>query len=341
MGNSFPARIRVEPSYVDPGIIVQYNQASGAFECLPSGAPTIRLSDVDQYVYMRTLQVRALSAAGQGTTYNSLPSCSIVANEISTPTYRQRVRAEYDHHDTAAANRYGIALPQAQSLAMRAGMFQQSRNALLYGYNPQNGEGLLNTNGATATNLPPDSFANTTFVTYDNGDMAFFILEVVEELKARTYQLGMPVSVTILGPQRILGPMGYQNIVQLTQYQRIGAGSLSTRATIDAQLKENADSLIWTYDDTLIGKGANGADAVLIIVRDLSKPSVPGINTNVFADVTPSTDETVRMYADMAAPREIPTPLPGGAIDVLAEWMTTSGWMFRPEAETIVSIPYS
>jgi hypothetical protein len=35
--------------------------------------------------------------------YNQLPSCDIELAQISTPTYLCRVRAEYDHHDTAAA----------------------------------------------------------------------------------------------------------------------------------------------------------------------------------------------------------------------------------------------
>jgi hypothetical protein len=42
----------------------------------------------------------------------------------------------------------------------------------------------------------------------------------------------------------------------------------------------------------------------------------------------------------MAAPREIPTPLAGGAIDVLSEWRVTSGWGVRPECVTILSMQY-
>jgi len=42
----------------------------------------------------------------------------------------------------------------------------------------------------------------------------------------------------------------------------------------------------------------------------------------------------------MPAPREIPTPLAGGAIDVLSEWRISSGWGVRPEAITILSAAY-
>jgi hypothetical protein len=49
----------------------------------------------------------------------------------------------------AAAGGWNVALPEAQRLGMRQGIFQQLRNCLLYGMNPAGGEGLLNTAGAT------------------------------------------------------------------------------------------------------------------------------------------------------------------------------------------------
>jgi hypothetical protein len=46
------------------------------------------------------------------------------------------------------------------------------------------------------------------------------------------------------------------------------------------------------------------------------------------------------MFTDMAAPREIPVPLAGGAIDVLSEWRMTTGWGIRPEAIRLISMQY-
>ena len=45
-------------------------------------------------------------------------------------------------------------------------------------------------------------------------------------------------------------------------------------------------------------------------------------------------------YLDMSAPVEIPTPLAGGAIDVLSEWRVTPGWPVRPEATTVISMGF-
>ena len=48
---------------------------------------------------------------------------------ISTPTYLFRCRGIYDHHDTAAAGNWNVALPEAQRLGMRQGIFQQLRSS--------------------------------------------------------------------------------------------------------------------------------------------------------------------------------------------------------------------
>lgn len=339
MGNIAPAFVTVNPSYIAPDILLPYAQASGAFETLAEGQPLVRLSEGDLYAYIKRLDVRTKVAAGQSA-YNSLPSISTTFSQISTPTYLLRVRGEYDHHDTAAVGRWGASIADIQRLGMRQGHFQLARTALLYGFNPVNGEGLVNTQGATAVNLPADSNGNTTVVTYDNGQMGIFLLTQFSSLKTRTMQLGLGQKFTILGPQRVLGAFEYQNIVQLTQFQRPGAGSAPTAQMVKDILEINEDEISWVYDDTLIGKGAGGTDAVIITMPEVKKPQGSKINTNEFAKLAPGMEACTLQYCDMAAPREIPTPLPGGAIDVLSEWRITSGWGVRPEAVTVISMQF-
>lgn len=329
----------VNPSFIDPGILLPYAQASGAFDTLYDGEPIVRLSDGDLYVYIKRIDIRTKMAAGQSA-YNSLPSISTTLSMISTPTYLLRVRGEYDHHDTAAMGRWGLSIVETQRLGMRQGTFQLMRSALLYGFNPANGEGLLNTNGATAVSLPPDSNGNDTVVTYDNGQMGIFLLSQISAMKTRTNQLGIGHKFTILGPQRTLAAFEYQNIVQVTQFQRAGAGSTTTAGVVKDVLAMNDDTILWVYDDTLIGKGAGGNDAVLITMPEVKKPNGGKINTNEFAKLAPGIEACTLQYCDMAAPREIPTPLAGGAIDVLSELRVTSGWGVRPEAVTIISMQY-
>lgn len=307
-----PSYTIVNPSYIAPELIIGYQQASGAFETIASGNPQVRLGVGDQYVYMRRLDIRTQVTSSQSGNANQLPSVALEARMISTPTYLFRCRGIYDHHDTAAAGNWNVALPEAQRLGMRQGIFQQLRSALLYGMNPAGGEGLLNTAGATTETLPPDSNSNTTVLTYDHGQMAVYLLGHVQAALTRTMQLGRQQRVVILGPQRVLGAMEIQQIVQLTSYQRPGGGTDTVGGTVKEVLRGANVQVDWVYDDTLIGAGAGGTDAVVITVPEVEVPMANStVNTNEFAKLSPSLAANALMFTDMAAPMEIPTPIPG------------------------------
>lgn len=338
MATIAPAFVTVNPHYMEPELVVAYNQASGAFDTLPDSRPRVRLGDGDLAVYAKRIDVRTRVQAGQSAA-NSLPSCNVVNSLIGTASYLLRVRAEYDHHDSAAAARWGYSIVEAQRLGMRQGHFQLARGALLYGFNPANGEGLLNAQGATAVSLPADSFGNTTISTYDPGQLAFFFTSQIGLLKSRTNQLGIGRKFTFLMPQRVGQQIEYADIVQTVQFQRIGAGTATTAGVVKMIAMENGDEVYWGYDDTLINRGAGGTtDAILLVMPEVQKPAGPTeINTNEFAKIAPGMSACTLMYSDMAAPREIPAPLPAGAVDITSEWRITSGWGVRPEAITIIS----
>jgi hypothetical protein len=338
MANISPSYIIQHPSYVVPEILTQYQQASGAFSVLAGNDPMVRLSDGDLQVYIKHLDIRTKVNAGQSAG-NLLPGVSVTTDMISTPTYLMRVRAEYDHHDTQAMGNWGISIVEAQRLGMRQGIFQQLRTGLLQGFNPANGEGLLNTQGATTLALPADSNGNTTVSTYDSGQLGLFLLNQIASAKVRTMQVGMPLRVTILTTQRIMTQFAYQ-VVQLVQFQRPGAGSASPTGLVNGVAGDNGDEIVWVTDDTLIGKGAGGTDVIIITIPEVSKPIANKINTNEFSKITPGLAACNLQYMDMAAPRELPCPLPGGAIDITSELRATSGWGVRPEATSIISAAY-
>lgn len=339
MANIAVSWAKVDPSFVEPEILLKYVQASGAFDLLAGGTPRVKLGEGDLYVYLKYADIRTFVNVGQTST-NSLPSASIVAEFYGTATYLLQARSEFDHHDEANMGRWGMDINSAQNLARRQGMFQQLRNGNLYGFNPANGEGLVNQVGATSVTLPADSFGNTTSRTYDPGQMGGFYLTQILNAKTRMYQLGMPARISIVGPQRILGQLAY-NVVQLTSYQRPDAGTDSTMALINNVAKQAGGDIIeWGYDDTLIGQGTGGDDLVIMTLPEIKKPRRPNLNTNEFAELMPGFDVTVLQYMDMAAPRDITTPLPGGAIDIMAELRATSGWAPRPDGLTLMSIPY-
>ena len=339
MGVIAPAIQTVSPSFMEPDTIMQYTQVSGAYMLLPSGQPRVKIGTDDLVVYAKRLDLRTKMAAGQ-TAYNMLPSIEPVFSLISTPTYLTRVRYEYDHHDAAAVGRWGHAITEVYRLGSRQAHFQFMRVALLYGLNPALGEGIVNASSAVATNLPADTNGNDTVVTYDNGQMAFYLLQLIGAIKTRTMNLGIGREFTVLLPQRILQQWQY-NVVQLVQYQRVGAGTESTAGTVKLVAGVNDDEINWACDDTLIGKGSGGSDLIIIVMPEVEVIDASNqINTNEFAKLTPGMRDCVVQYTDMIAPREITTPLPGGAVDTLTEHRISSGWPLRPEAVTLLSAVY-
>src|SRR5512135_2322798 len=108
MANITTSWVQVHPSYVDPDILLQYNQASGAFELLAGGDPRVKIGSDDLKVYIKKFDIRTRAIGAQSAS-NQLPSVSVVANLISTPTYLLRTRAEYDHHDTNAFSKWGAS----------------------------------------------------------------------------------------------------------------------------------------------------------------------------------------------------------------------------------------
>lgn len=340
MATIAPSWVITQPSFMEPELILPYSQATGAFNLLAGKGPRVKLRPEDKAIYMRRIEVSTKVVSGQSSG-NQFPSCSTSMSMISTPTYLNVCRAEYNHHDTAMSALWGVSVTEAQRLAMRQGHYQLNRNLLLYGNQPANGEGVVNANGATSVSLPADSFGTTNSRNYDPGQFSQFFLTQFQQTKQRAYQMGTPHRFAVLGPQRILGAFEYQDIVQLTSFQRPGGGSTSAAGLIKEVAEGwNGDTVDWCYDDTLIGQGAGGADLVIITMPELEKPANAIWNTNEFADLEPGVRGNVFMYADMAAPVEIPTPLAGGAIDVQSEMRVSPGWVIRPESTTLMSIIY-
>jgi hypothetical protein len=341
MPHYFPAQSRVNPSFAEPDMIVTYAQPSGAFWSLPEGKPRTKIGSEDLFVYVNSIDLRTETQVSQSYG-NFLPSATLVGSYNSTPTYRIRTRAMYDHHDIAAASMYSVSLPAAQDYACRQGIFQQMRTMLLYGFNPSNGEGLLNATDAVQVTLPPDSYGNSTVQTYDNGEMALFLLDQVKSILIGMYQLNTKVKtkVVFVGPQRIFGQFALTNVVQVTSYQRPGAGTSTTAQMLGNVALDSNIEVEWHYDDTLIGQGAGGTDALIMTVPEIEVPSIPGINTNEFGKLEPSMKAVNVMYTDMAAPMKISTPIPDGGITDVHELRCTSGWNLRGQGLYVLNMPY-
>lgn len=338
---AFSALSRIHPSFVEPQIITRYQQRSGAFAALSTGGPQVKIGSEDLMVYQLALDMRSQVSHGQSA-YNEIGGPNFTTHQAQASTYLVRSRANFDHHDTAAASGWNISLVDANRKAMRGGIAQFARTALLYGVAPSQGEGLVNAVGATALTFPADSNGKTSITGMDPAYQAQEVLTLIGELQSRINAVSQgAVRIVVLAPQRVIQAWRMK-IVNLMDYQRPGAGTNSISGTIDAVAAEGGAEVFFAVDDTLIGKGQGGTDLVLIVAPELVNPqSGPGsINTNEFATLQNFAEDATAQYFDMAAPREINSPMPGGATDMLLEQRMTAGWVKRPEALTLLSVPY-
>lgn len=336
MPSVFNARQLVSPHHYEPGLIITQSQASGYFDVLSGEAPRNQLGPIDKAIYANVLDVRTQVAANQATA-NVLPGVSLTGHIIQAGTYTLRQRNQYSDFDVAEAGEYNVALPMAYRYGHFQGAYQYLRNIGIYGANAANSEGLINTPGATTVNLPADTYGNTTLSTYDAGQLAIWFNGLILAGLSRMFLLGTPVRVVILGPQQDLGFMQLQGVVQLTSYQRPGAGAATTAQEIVTINKEFGYTVEYAFDDTLIGQGAGGTDAILVCFPELNVPTVPGMNTNKFAEIAPNIQGNILQYTDVAAPVEVVTPVPGG-LDMESTMRASAGWVIRPQAITIASV---
>lgn len=337
-----PAITTVSPSMMLPEIIMQYSMASGAFDILPGSAPTVKIGSSDLVVYQKYLRATTQAHVGQSLP-GQLPSASITGGYDQMMTYRISTRSQYSYLDTDAASRWGYSLVDGMRLANRQGHAQQMRNMLLYGVKASNNEGITNSPSATTLNLGSDSQGNDSYTTWDAGEMAKFILGLIADQKTKMMILGQPLTTVILCPQRFMKALEWTGVVELTSYQRPGAGT----QTIGGMVKTIAgdasgDGVIFSQDDTLIGKGAGGTDLIIVTNPELVVPEArQDLNTNIFATLTPNQQAVNVMFCDMAAPTEIPSPMPDGGLTTLYTMRSTPGWNFRPEGVTLLSAKYA
>jgi hypothetical protein len=339
---AFEAISRISPSFVEPKILTRYLQRSGAFATLATGGPQVKIGSQDLMVYQLTLDMRSQVSHGQ-VAYDNVSGPSFTTDQIKAATYLVRSRANFDHHDTDAAAGWNISLVDANRKAMRSGIANFARAALLYGVVPSTGEGLVNAPGATALTFPADANGKVSVTGMDPAWQAQEVLTIIGQLQSRINAVAQgAVRIVVLAPQRVIQAWKMQ-IVGLLSYQRPGAGTQSITGTIDAVAADGGADVYFAVDDTLLGKGQGGSDLVLIVAPELVNPQEgPGsINTNEFATLQNFADDATAQYFDKAAPSEIVSPMAGGYTDMLLEQRMTAGWVKRPEAITLLSVPYT
>jgi len=336
MANLFTAKIQAQPSYTMPGMVVQQSLVSGFTTLLGGGNVQARLNTTDVAVYMNSLKMKANSVISQNPA-NSLPmGAEFIPEMRSIPTYFIRAKAEYDSHDVAMAGTWNVSLEQAIKLALKQSHFERIRDAALYGVNASNNEGILNAPNIFPESLPADSHGNTGWIDYDNGELLTWLLQRINDLTARTFTSGAPVRLAALMPVRLLNKLT-TGIVQLTSYQREGAGSNSVEGSLQAVLQWNGKDIEFGVDNTLIGKGDGGTDGIILCIPELVDQSDNAFNTNVFASLQPNISANIVQMCDTPEPVFKTVPLSLDNNEIMSEQKIIPAWGIRPEAITFIS----
>lgn len=333
---AFTARIQAQPSYTMPGMIVQQSLVSGFTGVLGGESVQAKLNNTDVAAYLTSLKMKANTTVSQAPANALSSGAELIPEMRSIPTYFIRGKVEFDHNDVSMASTWNVQLQEALKLSLKQSHYERIRDASLYGVNASNNEGILNAPNIVTENLPADSIGNVGWIDYDNGELATYILRLINDLTARTFMAGSPVRIALLMPVRLMNKLT-MGVVQLTSFQRSGAGSDSVAGLLETVIEWNGKTIELYPDNSLEGKGDGGTDAIVLCIPELVDQSAMPFNTNVFADLTPNITANVVQMCDTPEPVFYYTPLSLNTTEILSEQKIIPGWVTRPEAVTFIS----
>ena len=333
--NLFPAQIKRTPSFSDPNVVIQRSQVSG-FPALFNGLDT-KLNETDLNVYYDKIAFTTQAQASQNQT-GFLPSGSIVASTYGMPVYALKTISIIDREASFSAANYNIGLMEARKLLHRQSIFQAMRQAALFGIIPSNNEGITNSPNVLKQTLPADSFGNFFQLYNPNELFVYFLNNIIVPLQRATFSGGLRPRIVMLGTQRMLLAMNNAKIVELTSFQREGAGTASVGSSIVLQGGQGSYGyeVQFEFDDTLEGVGPGGTDILIATIPSLENNPETAFNTNAMSAglVNEMTDNN-KMYISGAAPVEVESPASQGATELYSYLRVTPGVAIKPEATII------
>ena len=341
MAFNFPAQSLISPSTILPELVISQSQRSGWARTVGGGEPMVRLQPGSKMVYIRGLTQNSSVAVSQSA-HQNLPAATISGSISGTPVYILQSGAVFDHHDVQAASGWGVNLNDAIDQAHHQGMCVQLRNMTFYGIKSAAGEGLINAPNVTVSLPPADTAGKVGIINYAPDQLAKFILAEIGALQSRMLAFGQPTRIVICAPQRVLSILELSGIVQLASYQLPGGGTASVSGLVEKVAQAAGVTIEWTVDDTLKARGVvySGTNRDIIIVTAPDLPTTGDDGTNSFASIAPNMKSNNLMLVDRAAPTKYMTPIARNSTDVYYEMLSTSGWALRPEATTLIEIPY-
>lgn len=197
--------------------------------------------------------------------------------QLHAPYYRIEAYVEYNVDEQAKFEELsnGVALPDFLENLAKQGINQRRHQAILYGFDSQEGLGQGILANATLVTLPADSNNKQTLVEYDPAQIQAFLASVVRRVMDSTY--GMAKPVVIASSQRVISFL-QSTIIPLNVSQQSGGGVDSVAGLFRRVVSEwlGVGSVEFVADATLEGTGTAGADRIVFIA--------PGLDSQVAGD---------------------------------------------------------
>lgn len=327
-------------TYQSPNFLLTKVLRSGAFRLLGEARPRAMPLATPQ-VMIRTLTNRGEAMVGENVTRNLPIGTLPVLGAFYIPTYSIASTVMYNSIDSLRSKENSYDLRSMLDDGMKQTFRLTERNLLIYGAKNAPNEGILNAVGAYAHTLDPDQFGVSNISNMDQGYLATALSGLASDIVQKAMAVGEPTRLVILAPQRIITVLTSRKVVQLTDYQRPGAGVAGAGEMAAALLANISVNFELAVDDSLIGKGKNGTDLIIIGVPEIPPDSGEINSTNaVYAGFPNKENGCIVQYTDSYMPIAKSAITFPGELQVVYSKNTTSGIVVRPELFSLISVAY-
>lgn len=330
---AFPITAFLDPHYSDPGLITEYTSSTWAAAFADSTFKQT-IGRLDQQIVKFKLGFEANSQISSSNAYD-VPSLGYVVEPMVSPIYSTILNYSIREDDVVSAEYRGYSEAAIQDFLAKKAFFLQLRDAMFFGIKPNSYEGLLNCADRTTANLlASDSYGETNLAAQDNGEVYSALIGHLNALLVTNGLVtGKGFNIGIIAPQTFYAKV-IGTPVQLTDLQRQGAGTMSIWEGLQDWANRRGMKIDDAFDEKLIGKGTNGANAVVVFLQEV--PTIQANSFNIGQELAAPLDKaSISQY--FMNPIEYRTPQVDGSTHVHVKARLTPGIAWRGTAVTILS----
>ena len=219
-------------------------------------------------LYLNTLEnVHTPTTVGQQWR-GGVDTAQFTNSQLGWYYYTIQARSEYTAQQAAKLGQLlpGISIDGLLDKFCRQGINQRRHYAALFGFDPEETQGIIKQ--GVATNLPASTSGKTKITTYEPTELVEYLAGQARTAMDNTY--GMAKPVILMSSVRIINYIRTK-IVPLSTYQNPGAGVSAIGGVYDRIVADwlGVGKVTFIADDLLKGSGAAGVDQIVLVAPGL------------------------------------------------------------------------